>query len=146
MTSQPSTPTPIPTIADLAKVWTPWQTVLSDQTRLWLRGQAQALAALERFNEDWLRRRRAGVNAALAALDRMNATDDAAERNAIANAWATEAAGRWVEDMKSMADCMEAVTKETMASGGEAAERSASAAGGLRAAARATAAAARTSG
>lgn len=144
MTSQPSTP--LPSITDLAKAWTPWQTVLSDQTRLWLRGQAQALEALERYNEGWLRRRQAAVSAALGALDRMAATDDVAERSAIANAWMTEAAGRWVEDMKSMADCMEAVTKETAATGSEAAERHPSAGGGLRAAARATAATARTSG
>lgn len=97
---------------DLAALTMPWQGLLLRQSRLWFQEQARAMIALERFNDDWLRRRRASAEDAMRTLDRMAATEDMGERVELCSRWMTGVAERMGDDLRSAGACFTRLNSE----------------------------------
>ncbi|WP_448203897.1 hypothetical protein [Azospirillum sp. sgz302134] len=101
----------------------PFQQAMLDQSRLWLTSQMQALAAMERFNEGWMRRRRADLEGALAVVERMSAAGDPGAQGAALNEWLSGCSQRVAEDLQSMSDCLSAVARNVNTTATDTAER-----------------------
>lgn len=112
-TNAPSPTVPSPT--ELMRLAMPWQSWMIEQSRLWVQGQARGLSVLERFNDGWLRRRRAGADEALTMIDRMAATEDPAERAELCSRWLTSLTERMGEDFRSVNDCFDGLSREALA-------------------------------
>ncbi len=105
----------LPSLDDWMQYGLPWQNLAIEQSRVWFQVQARSLTVLERFSDDWLRRRRAGADAALKLVEGMAATEDSAERAELGSRWLTGLTERLGEDVRSLNDCLDDLSRTALA-------------------------------
>lgn len=104
----------MPSPADAIGTWaagTMLQTTLLQRTEAMLRMQSGLFETVGTVSQSWLEHRQDDIRTALAAVERMEAAETAAERSSLWSDWMNERLKRWSGEASDMAARMQTMTR-----------------------------------
>lgn len=104
----------MPSPADAIGAWAAGrmlQTTLLQRTETMLRMQSGLFENVESISQTWLEHRQDDIRTALATVERIEATENAAERSTLWSDWMNERLKHWSGEASEMAERMQTMTR-----------------------------------